>query len=120
MSEATELKKRLEALEGNDKTLVVRRFPILSMVTIGGLMAIAMILFISYNDPAPEQLPTGTPEEFQTVGSGFGRIAPNEPAPEPTQPIAPSVPNTAHAELIAQLGNRCPAQCTASYTGTGC
>jgi len=103
VSEATELKKRLEALEGNDKTSISRRFPILPVVIIGGLTMLAVFLFTSYNGPAPEQLPTGIPEEFQTVGSGFGRIAPNEPAPEPVHPIAPPEPDTANAELMAQL-----------------
>lgn len=103
MSEANELKKRLEALEGSNKTSIAKRFPILPIVIIGGLAMLAAFLFISYNDPAPEQLPTGIPEEFQTVGSGFGRIAPNEPAREPAQPIAPPEPDTANAELMAQL-----------------
>ena len=103
MNETSELKKRLEVLEGNGKIAHIKRSPLLTWVVLGGIIALTTLWYISYKDPAPEQLPTGIPEEFQTVGSGFGRIEPREPAPEPVQPIAPPEPDTANAELLAQL-----------------
>lgn len=101
MSEANELKKRLEAIEGKEKGARNRHVSLLPLAILGGIITLGALLYISYKDPAPEQLPTGIPEEFQTVGSGFGRIAPREP--EPALPIAPPEPNTANAELRAQL-----------------
>lgn len=103
MSEASDLKKRLEALEGNGKPASTKRLPFLPLLGLGSITALGALWIILHKAPEPEQLPTGIPEEFQTVGSGFGRIAPSEPAPEPLPPIAEPVPDPASAELQAQL-----------------
>lgn len=103
MSEASDLKKRLEALEGNGKPASARRLPLLPLLGLGSIATLGVLWIIFHKTPEPEQLPTGIPEEFQTVGSGFGRIAPSEPAPEPLPPIVDTTPDPASAELQAQL-----------------
>lgn len=103
MSDASDLKKRLEALEENRKPASVKRLPLLPLLGLGSIAALGVLWIIFHKAPEPEQLPTGIPEEFQTVGSGFGRIAPSEPAPEPLPPIAEPTPDPASAELQAQL-----------------
>ena len=101
MSEVNELKKRLEAIEGKEKGARNKPDSLLPLVILGGIILLGALLYLSYNNPTPEQLLTGIPEEFQTVGSGFGRVEPREP--EPSLPIAPPEPITANTELRVQL-----------------
>ena len=103
MAETSNLKKRLEALEGNGKPATGKRLPLLPLAILGGIVALGALWIIFHKTPEPEQLPTGIPEEFQTVGSGFGRIDPQEPVAEPLPPITPSEPDVGNAELQAQL-----------------
>lgn len=103
MADTSDLKKRLEALEGNGKPATGKRLPLLPLAMLGGIVTLGALWIIFHKMPEPEQLPTGIPEEFQTVGSGFGRIDPQEPEAEPLPPIAPSEPDTGNAELQAQL-----------------
>ena len=103
MADTSDLKKRLEALEGEGKARAGKRPPLLPLIILGGMVALGALWIIFHKTPEPEQLPTGIPEEFQTVGSGFGRIDPTEPEAEPLPPITPSEPDAGNAELQAQL-----------------
>lgn len=103
MADTTDLKKRLEALEGEGKAKTGKRPPLLALAILGGIVALGALWIIFHKTPEPEQFPTGIPEEFQTVGSGFGRIDPQEPEAEPLPPITPSEPDAGNAELQAQL-----------------
>ncbi len=103
MSDASDLKKRLEALEENGKPASSRRLPLLPLLGLGSIATLGVLWIIFHKAPEQEQLPTGIPEEFQTVGSGFGRITPSEPAPEPLPPIAEPTPDPVNTELQAQL-----------------
>lgn len=103
MADTSDLKKRLEALEGEGKAKAGKRPPLLPLIILGGIVALGALWIIFHKTPEPEQLPTGIPEEFQTVGSGFGRIDPQEPVAEPLPPITPSEPDAENAELQAQL-----------------
>lgn len=103
MADTSDLKKRLEALEGEGKAKTGKRPPLLPLIILGGIVALGALWIIFHKTPEPEQLPTGIPEEFQTVGSGFGRIDPTEPVPEPLPPITRSEPDAGNAELQAQL-----------------
>ncbi|MCA2007090.1 TrbI/VirB10 family protein [Tritonibacter mobilis] len=103
MADTSDLKKRLEALEGEGKATTGKRPPLLPLAILGGIVALGALWIIFHKAPEPEQLPTGIPEEFQTVGSGFGRIDPQEPVPEPLPPITRSEPDAGNAELQAQL-----------------
>lgn len=103
MADTSDLKKRLEALEGEGKAAAAKRPPLLPLAILGGIAALGALWIIFHKTPEPEQLPTGIPEEFQTAGSGFGRIEPQEPAQEPLPPITSSEPDTGNAELLAEL-----------------
>ncbi len=103
MADTSDLKKRLEALEDGSKPASGKRLPLLPLAILGGIVALGALWIIFHKAPEPEQLPTGIPEEFQTVGSGFGRIDPQEPVPEPLPPITPSEPDAGSDELQAQL-----------------
>lgn len=103
IADTSDLKKRLEALEGEGKAKTGKRPPLLPLAILGGIVALGALWIIFHKTPKPEQLPTGIPEEFQTVGSGFGRIDPQETVPEPLPPIAPSEPDAGNVELQAQF-----------------
>lgn len=103
MADTSDLKKRLEALEGEGKATTGKRPTSLPLIILGGIVALSALWIIFHKTPEPEQLPTGIPEEFQTVGSGFGRIDPTEPVPEPLPPITRSEPDAGNAELQTQL-----------------
>lgn len=103
MAETSDLRKRLEALEGEGKATTRKGPTLLAVAILGGIVALGALWFIFHKTPEPEQMTTGIPEEFQTVGSGFGQIDPQETVAEPLPPIAPSEPNADDAALQAQL-----------------
>ncbi|CUH52683.1 TrbI/VirB10 family protein [Shimia marina] len=103
MAETSDLRKRLEALEGEGKATTRKPPLLLAVAILGGIVALGALWIIFQKTPEPEQMPTGIPEEFQTVGSGFGQINPQEPVAEPLPPIAPPEPNAENAALQAQL-----------------
>lgn len=108
MSETAELKKRLEALEDGSGGSKARRPSLMvALLGAGGIVALGGVLLLFTGEKAEEPLQTGTPEEFQTTGSGFGRIEPAAPPPVQTrapdpQP-APPAEDPQTAALLARL-----------------
>ena len=105
MTETTELRKRLEALEGGGDSGGSRKRPVLLLGTLGvtGMAVLLAVIALMSREPQPEPMETAAPAEFQDSGPGFGALDPVAP-PEPTpQPAAPASTNAETEALRAQL-----------------
>ncbi|MCO8145874.1 TrbI/VirB10 family protein [Rhodovulum tesquicola] len=107
MKEATEdLAARLAALEGtNGKRMDRRRAsPITAFLGVAGIAALGGVLWLALQ-PKPEGLlATAAPDEFQTLGTGFGDIAPLRlPEPEPLSAPEDAGPSAAELALMESL-----------------
>jgi type IV secretion system protein VirB10 len=105
MTETTELRKRLEALEGGGDSGGSRKRStlLLIMLSVAGTAALLAVITLMSRGPQPEPMQTAAPAEFQDSGPGFGALDPVTP-PEPTpQPAAPASTNAETEALRAQL-----------------
>ena len=110
MSQDTEdLATRLAALEGaTGKRRARGRASVLTaLLGVGGIATLGGVMWIALQ-PMPEaMLVTAAPDEFQTLGSGFGDLAPMRqpdppPAPDPVE-TGPSSADLALMESLATL-----------------
>ncbi len=103
MSEAAELKKRLEAIEGTTQKAPKRLSFLTVALAIGGIVALGGLLLLFSGGSEQEALETASPDEFQAAGPGFGVLEPS-PAPiDTTPPPAEPDPNLESEELRAQM-----------------
>ena len=109
MSQDTEdLAARLAALEGTTgkKARRPRPSPMTALLGIGGIAVVGGLAWAALQPAPPALMPTASPEEFQTTGSGFGDLAPmpvEEPAPPPPDNSGPSATELALMESLATL-----------------
>ncbi|SFR57262.1 TrbI/VirB10 family protein [Litoreibacter janthinus] len=102
MSETTELKKRLEALEGKPQNRKSRPSVVTIALGIGAIVALGGLLLLFSDGSEPDSLETASPDEFQTAGPGFGALEPT-PAPIDTTPPPEPKPDSETEELRAQM-----------------
>nr|WP_319949074.1 TrbI/VirB10 family protein [uncultured Shimia sp.] len=103
MSETSELKKRLEALERKPQKLGARPSVVSIAMGIGAIAALGGLLLLFSGGSEPDSLETASPDEFQAAGPGFGALEPT-PAPINTSPPpAVSEPDSETEELRAQM-----------------
>ena len=103
-----DLEKRLAALEkgsGRGAATARRRPPMLALLMVGLVGVGGAVLFLVAQPEDEIALPTGTPDEFQTEGDGFGEIEPFVPPPPPEPEIVLVTPDPIepNADLLAQL-----------------
>ncbi|WP_386627857.1 TrbI/VirB10 family protein [Sulfitobacter geojensis] len=103
MSEAAELKKRLEAIEGTTQKARKRPSFLTIALAIGGSVALGGLVLLFSGGSEQEALETASPDEFQAAGPGFGVVEPG-PAPiDTTPPPYEPEPNLESEELRAQM-----------------
>lgn len=102
MSETTELKKRLEALEGKPQNRKSRPSFVAIALGIGAIAALGSLLLLFSGGSEPDSLQTASPDEFQAAGPGFGALDP-APAPIDTSPLPEPEPDSETEELRAQM-----------------
>ncbi|MFA8388294.1 MAG: TrbI/VirB10 family protein [Pelagibaca sp.] len=101
-----DLEKRLEALERSSShrgTANRRRGPL--MVLLAVALAAGALLYLVSSTEEKENLPTATPDEFQSLGDGFGAIEPFVPPPPPDPEIVLVAPEPVEpdADLLARI-----------------
>ena len=102
MSEAAELKKRLESLEDKPKNAKARPSAVTIALGIVAIAALGGLMLLFSGGSAPESLETASPDEFQAAGPGFGDLEPT-PAPIETSPPPEPEPASDTEELRAQM-----------------
>ncbi|WP_197738496.1 hypothetical protein [Octadecabacter sp. SW4] len=102
MSETTELKKRLEALEGKPQNPKARPSALTISLGIATIAALGSLLLLFSGGSEPESLETAAPDEFQAAGPGFGALEPTPATIDTTPPPEPE-PDSETEELRAQM-----------------
>ncbi|MDF1803047.1 TrbI/VirB10 family protein [Thalassovita sp.] len=103
MSETTELKKRLEALEGKPQNRKARPSVVAIALGTGAIMALGGLLLFFSGGSEPDSLETALPDEFQAAGPGFGDLEPTPSPIDTSPPPTESEPNSETEELRAQM-----------------
>ncbi len=102
MSETSELKKRLEALEGKPQNPNARPSAVTIALGIAAIAALGGLLLLLSGSSEPDSLETASPDEFQAAGPSFGALEPT-PAPIDTTPPPEPEPDSETEELRAQM-----------------
>ncbi|HQU67315.1 MAG TPA: TrbI/VirB10 family protein [Albidovulum sp.] len=104
---ASELERRLKALEQNDprrKPAPRRRTPLLAILITALVLLAGAVLWLMSGSEDDTALPTATPDEFQIEGEGFGAIEPVVPPPAPVPKVVEATPPPAtDAALLAEI-----------------
>lgn len=103
MSETTELKKRLEALEGKPQNRKARPSAVTIVLGIAAIAALGGLLLLFSGGSEPEGLETASPDEFQAAGPGFGDLEPTPSPIDTSPPPTESKPEIETEELRAQM-----------------
>lgn len=103
MSETTELKKRLEALEGKPQNRKAPPSVVAIALGTGAIMALGGLLLFFSGGSEPDSLETALPDEFQAAGPGFGDLEPTPSPIDTSPPPTESEPNSETEELRAQM-----------------
>ncbi|MFN3844305.1 MAG: TrbI/VirB10 family protein [Paracoccaceae bacterium] len=107
MSQDTEdLAARLAALESTSGKTAARgrATPITALLGVAGIAALGGVLWIALQPKPDVMLATAAPDEFQTLGSGFGDLAPLRlPEPEAIPVMAETGPSASELALMESL-----------------
>ena len=107
MSQDTEdLATRLAALEGaNGKRRARGTASVLTaLLGVGGIATLGGVMWIALQPKPEAMLVTAAPDEFQTLGSGFGDLAPmRQPDPPPAPDLVETGPSSAELALMESL-----------------